>query len=114
ALLDSADPAPRTAAPGDQVKTLGKVFSLLDAIAGADYPPTISEVAVKVGVTRPTAHRLVQALVAGGFVERSPLDGRLAIGYGVLPLAASQLDRNRLRIEAIPQLQLLAERTNER
>ena len=96
------------------VKTLAKALSLLDVVAAAEYPPTISEVALRAGLARPTAHRLVQTLVRASFLRQDPNDGRLTISYAVLPLAASLLDRNRLRLEALPQLQSLAQKMNER
>lgn len=96
------------------VKTLGKALTLLDVVAASDHPPTISELALKAGLTRPTAHRLVQTLVAAGFLQQDLLDNRLTIGFAVLPLASSLLDRNRLRLEALPHLQALAHKMNER
>lgn len=96
------------------VKTLGKALTLLDVVAAAEHPPTVSELALKAGLTRPTAHRLVQTLIASGFLQQNPLDNRLTIGFAVLPLASSLLDRNRLRLEALPHLQALAQKMNER
>ena len=96
------------------VKTLGKALTLLDVVAGSEHPPTVSELALKAGLTRPTAHRLVQTLIAAGFLQQNPLDNRLTIGFAVLPLASSLLDRNRLRLEALPHVQALAQKMNER
>jgi IclR family acetate operon transcriptional repressor len=96
------------------VKTLGKALTLLDVVAASEHPPTVSELALKAGLTRPTAHRLVQTLVAAGFLQQDPLDNRLTIGFAVLPLASSLLDRNRLRLEALPHVQALAHKMNER
>ena len=66
------------------------------------------------GIARPTAYRLVQTLLAEGYVEQNPLDGRLSIGLATLPLAASALDRNRMRLEALPHLHALAQQTGAR
>lgn len=109
-------PPARTAgdAPPIAVKTLAKALGLLDAVAASQHPPTVGELAARTGLARPTAYRLVQALVAAGFLEQHANDQRLAIGYAVLPLAASLLDRNRLRLEALPHLQSLAVRMNSR
>jgi DNA-binding IclR family transcriptional regulator len=101
----------RAASP---TKSLGKALRLLELVAAAEHPPTVAELAQMAGLTRPTTYRLVQTLAAASFVRADALDGRLSIGLGVLPLAASLLDRNRLRIEALPQLQALAVRTGER
>ena len=37
--------------------------------------------------------------------SQSPSDGRLSVGFAVLPLASSLLDRNRMRVAALPHLQ---------
>ncbi|CAN5485725.1 IclR family transcriptional regulator [soil metagenome] len=101
-------------APLQLVKTLGKALSLLDWVAKAEHPITVGALAQRSGFSRPTTYRLVNTLVAAGFLEQNAVDGRLTIGYGILPLAASLLDTNRLRIEALPHLQSLAATVNSR
>ena len=89
-------------------------MAVLQAVAGADRPLSIAEIAIRAGIARPTAYRLVQTLAGGGHLVQDPVDGRLSIGFAVLPLAASLLDRNRLRLEALPHLHALAQQTGER
>lgn len=96
------------------VKTLRKALGVLDAFAEAGRPLSIAEVAVRAGVTRPTAHRLVQTLVAEGYLAQDPRDGRIAPGYSVLKLAGGLLDTDRLRLEALPYLEDLARASGER
>jgi DNA-binding IclR family transcriptional regulator len=96
------------------VKSLRKALTVLNAIAIADRPLTVADVAIKAGIARPTAYRFVQTLVAAGYLVQDPVDGRFSIGFAVLPLASSLLDRNRMRIEALPHLQTLAQETGER
>ena len=96
------------------VKSLLKALSLLDALGAAARPLTVSELARATGISRPTAHRLIQTLVSAGYVAEDPDTGRLSIGYSVLALSATALDRNRLRTESLPQLQNLAAATGER
>jgi DNA-binding IclR family transcriptional regulator len=88
------------------IKSLQKALSVLEAVGRAEIPPRIAEVAVAVGISRPTAYRIVQTLIAES--------GRLGIGFSVLQLSARLLDGNRLRIEALPHLQALANLTGER
>lgn len=106
---DAADSADISA-----VKSLRKALGVLTAVAGAGRPLTVAEVAVNAGIARPSAYRFVQTLAAAGFLAQDPVDGRLSIGFAVLPLASSLLDRNRLRIEALPHLHNLASKTGER
>ena len=96
------------------VKSLRKAMTVLNAVARAERPLTMAELAVRAGIARPTAYRLVQTLAGEGHIVQDPVDGRLSIGFAVLPLAASLLDRNRLRLEALPHLQALAQETGER
>jgi DNA-binding IclR family transcriptional regulator len=96
------------------VKSLRKALGILDVVARADHPLTVAEVAMRCAIARPTAYRLVQTLLAEGYLIQDTLDARLSVGFAVLPLAASILDRNRMRIEALPHLHVLAQQTGER
>jgi DNA-binding IclR family transcriptional regulator len=96
------------------VKTLQKALAILDAFAAAERPLTIAEVAVRAGVTRPTAYRLIQTLVAAGYLAQQAGDARIAPGYSVLRLAANLLDTNLIRLESLPHLENLARITGER
>jgi len=53
-------------------------FRLLEALAGAAAPLSVSELADRIGVDQPRASRLVQAAVAEGHVRReaNPDDAR--------------------------------------
>ena len=95
------------------VKTLRKALTILVAFAGSERPLTVAEVAIITGITRPTAHRLVQTLVAEGFLSQNA-DGRLSPGFSVLQLAGRLLDSNQLRLEALPHLEELARSCGER
>lgn len=98
-------------APGT---SLDKALLALECIANAPNAPTVGELATLAGLSRPTTYRLVRLLMDRGYVSQNPVDARLSVGYSVLPLAASALDRNRLRVEAMPLLQQLADQTGER
>ena len=67
------------------VKSLRKALTVLNAVAGADRPLTVAEVAINSGIARPTAYRFVQTLVAAGYLTQDPADGRLSMGFAVLP-----------------------------
>ncbi|HEY1982339.1 MAG TPA: IclR family transcriptional regulator [Xanthobacteraceae bacterium] len=108
-FTDAADNA-----DGSAVKSLRKALIVLNVVADANRPLTVAEVGIKSGIARPTAYRFVQTLVAADYLVQDPLDGRLSVGFAVLPLASSLLDRNRLRIEALPHLHALAQQTGER
>jgi IclR family acetate operon transcriptional repressor len=96
------------------VKTLRKALAILDAFAVAERTLSVAEVAARTGLTRPTAHRLVHTLIAGGYLTQDSRDGRIAPGYSVLKLAGSLLDTNRVRLAALPHLKNLANTSGER
>ncbi len=96
------------------VKTLRKALVILDTFAAAERPLTVAEVAVRAGVTRPTAHRLIQTLIGEGYLAQDPGDSRITPGYSVLMLAGSLLDTNQIRLESLPHLETLAHSTGER
>ena len=96
------------------IKSLRKAMALLNVIAESDRPLTVAAAAMKAGIPRPTAYRVIQTLVGAGYVDQDGQDGRLSVGFAVLPLASSLLDRNRMRLEALPHLHALAQKSGER
>lgn len=106
-------PTDRRDAEASGVKSLRKALSVLGSVAASDRPLSVAEVALASGIARPTAHRLIQTLVTEGHLIEEG-EGRFSIGFAVLPLAASLLDRNPLRVEALPHLHNLAQKTGER
>lgn len=96
------------------VKSLRRAMSILEAIAASGRPLSVAELATSTGLARTTIHRIVQTLVSLAYLAQSEVDSRLTIGLRTLPLAASALDTNRMRIEALPHLQALAQRTGMR
>jgi DNA-binding IclR family transcriptional regulator len=108
---------PKTVANSDDPalgKSLQKGLAIMEAVSRADAPPRIAELAVGLGISRPTVHRVVQTLIAQGYLTQDPTSGRLSVGLSVVLLSASVLNRNRLRLEALPHLQSLATLTGER
>lgn len=91
-----------------------KALAVLKTVSECSVPPRIAEIAIKTGISRPTAYRIVRALIAEGYLVQDAHSGRLSIGFSVLSLSASILDQNRLRLEALPHLQSLALLAEER
>lgn len=87
--------------------TLERGLALLAAIAQSDVDgPTVTELAVELGISRPAVYRLLRPLETRGMVRR---DGsRCWLGVGLLPLAGAVLPQ--LRSAARPVLRALADR----
>jgi DNA-binding IclR family transcriptional regulator len=95
------------------VLTLVKALDVLEAVA-ATSGMTVAEIAAKVGLNRSTTHRLVQTLRSMHYLQPAPNGRGLEVGLKLLPLAARQLDSNRVRLAALPHLSTLAQDAGER
>lgn len=94
---DSEGSALRGAAPGG-VQSVERAFALLEALAAAEGELPLAELADRVGLAAPTAHRLLKTLQARGHVRQGPSRG-YALGTGLIGLGQ----------RATPQLAALAQ-----
>ena len=100
----------RIAAAGTGVGTLDRAVAILGAVeAGAR---TFTAVARTTGLPRSTAHRLLKALTAHGFLAFDPGDG-YRLGHRLLQLGAQARREAPLRELAHPVLGRLADETGE-
>lgn len=67
---------------------------ILEAIAGADGPVTVLDVARQVGVDRSTAYRILVTLSEEGYVAKDTGGTRYVLAHKVLWLAKSLLDQD--------------------
>jgi DNA-binding IclR family transcriptional regulator len=97
-------------APTTQVGVLDRAVDVLDAVeAGARSFTTIAEAT---GLTKPTTHRMINALVAHGFLMHVGGVG-YALGPRLLNLATTAMRELPLRQLARPALEQLARTTGE-
>jgi DNA-binding IclR family transcriptional regulator len=97
-------------APTTQVGVLDRAVDVLDAVeAGARSFTTIAEAT---GLTKPTTHRMINALVAHGFLMHVGGVG-YALGPRLLDLATTAMRELPLRQLARPALEQLARTTGE-
>lgn len=94
------------ATPRETSLTLERGLTLLQAVADGEVEaPTVSDLAVAVGVSRAAVYRLLVPLEERGLIRRT--GPRVRLGMGVLALAAQVLPQ--LRAVATPTLRGLAE-----
>jgi len=87
--------------------TLERGLALLHAVANAEVEaPTVSDLALEIGVSRAAVYRLLVPLEERGLVRRT--GSRVRLGLGVLGLASRVLPQ--LRAVATPTLRTLAEK----
>ena len=90
----------------ETAQTLDRGLRLLEALADEDRPLSVSDLARRLGVSRPAVYRLVATLEHHRLVARH-VDGRVRLGLGMLTLARAATPV--LQYVAIPLLRQLAE-----
>jgi IclR family acetate operon transcriptional repressor len=65
----------------------GKAFSVLEVVSLNPEPTTMAEIIRVTGMTKPTAHRVVNMLLDMGFLERDAFDIGFIEGAGLVDLA---------------------------
>jgi DNA-binding IclR family transcriptional regulator len=113
-LFAMRTPRPHTARPerGRSVQSVERAVVLLKAVAAGAEPSTAAELALRCGINRSTAWRLLSTLEAGGLVERDPATQRYAIGYAGVQIGSATADDAVAR-RVRPILARVAEETGE-
>jgi DNA-binding IclR family transcriptional regulator len=95
-----------------RVQAVDRAVALLKAVASADHPPTVWELAAACRLNRTTAWRLLATLEHHGLVERDPVTSRYGIGHAAIQVAAGA-DYDGLARRVRPILQRVAQQTGE-
>jgi DNA-binding IclR family transcriptional regulator len=96
------------------VRVVGKLSALLRALSTTmPEGAGTSEIARSAGVERPTAHRLLSALAAEGFVDRDQRSGRWLLGPELYLMGAVAAERYDVTEIAREHVRALAEATGE-
>jgi len=98
--------------PSGQLSSVGSALRLLKAFT--EEPELgISELARRQGLAKSTVHRLASTLVAEGFLEQNPADGRYRLGLSLFALGTLVRRRMHVTHQAKPWLDALRDRTDE-
>lgn len=73
-------------------QTLDRGVRVLEILAGGSTGLSVTDLAIRLGVSRPAVYRLLATLEAHALVERSP-DGAVRLGLGLLALAQAVTPR---------------------
>src|SRR4051795_213610 len=90
------------------IQSVDRAARILKALAAGPRRLGVSELADRLGMTRPTVHGLLQTLQAHGFVEQDRESEKYQLGAGLLQLGNSYLDLNELRGRSIVHAERLA------
>lgn len=104
---------PRTKAVPDAVKSVAKVLDILEHVAAARQPLSVSDLARATGFTVSTAFRLVQTLVARGYVVQESGHKNYVLGTRVYQIASAYLKGSDLASLARPHLEALRDELGE-
>ena len=94
------------------IQSVDRAARILEALGSGPRRLGVSELADRLGLTRPTVHGLLQTLQAHGFVEQDRDSDKYQLGAGLLQLGNSYLDLNELRGRSIVHAERLAERAD--
>lgn len=97
----------------DTVQAVTRALMILEGLAHAGRPVSLSELAQRLGLKLTTAHRLLSTLVACGFAEQEPVTQRYRLGIKALEIGNAALATTDLRTAARPYLRELVDRLNE-
>src|SRR5436309_16124278 len=92
------------------IQSIDRATAILKALASGPRRLGVSELADRLGLSRPTVHGLLQTLQAHGFVEQDRDSDKYQLGAGLLQLGNSYLDLNELRGRSIVHAERLAAR----
>lgn len=95
------------------VQSVERTFDVLEALAAARQPVSISELSQKLGLHISTVHRLLGTLIERGYARQDESGGRYGIGPRLLELAGGLHEQVDIRQEAHPYLELLASQVGE-
>ena len=107
-----AAPAP-SSNPKNLVRSLEKGFRVLESFAATEPELTLAEAARRAGLDNATAFRLLNTLVALGYVDRVPGTRRFRLTLKCLDLGFNAVARMELRERVRPVLRSLVGEVNE-
>jgi len=95
-----------------KIQSVDRAARILKVLASGPRRLGVSEIADRLGLTRPTVHGLLQTLQAHGFVEQDRDSDKYQLGAGLLQLGNSYLDLNELRARSLMSAERLATRAD--
>ncbi|MEJ5358882.1 MAG: IclR family transcriptional regulator [Desulfobacterales bacterium] len=109
----NAQSSPRRAPGAYRAPAVSRAFHLLEAVASARGPVTLSELARRLGYSKGTLHGLIRALLDCEALCESPRGRGYAIGPAVVELAFRSRNFFRIGEQAQPVLDALRDRIGE-
>lgn len=98
---------------GSSVRVLERTLQLIEVFARSRSPYSITDLAEAVSLPVSTVHRLVQSLMAFGYVTQHTQSKRYGVGRGLAELSRAMLLKHEYSQYADPHLERLVQETGE-
>jgi IclR family transcriptional regulator, KDG regulon repressor len=105
-----SDPGRR---PNYNIAVVDRTIDLLEALADAPEPPSVTEIAQAIGATKSATFRILATLEGRGYVSRDSETGKYQLGMPLVRLGQRSLESIDLRTIARPILEDLHDQFNE-
>jgi len=105
-------PAPKVAESKNPIQVIERMMKLLDVLSYYHDPVSLKQLALETGLHPSTAHRILAAMSATGFVERAE-PGTYRLGIRLLELGNLVKSRINIRDSAMAPMQQLHEQIGE-
>lgn len=99
--------------PGYKIQVLDRTFQALDALADQPAGMGVTELAVRLGLHKSTAHRILMVLEGSRYVSKDSASGKYQLGTRLMELGQSALSRLDVYEVARPHLRKLVAETGE-
>lgn len=97
-------------------QAIHRALTILEVFSTINPSVSLTEISEFAGLTVPTAHRMVRALQARGYVTHDPITGHYGLGPSVMKLAQVLLlrgEQDQLLTLSMPHLEALRDLTDE-
>jgi len=98
---------------GYQAPAVQKAFRVLERVAAAEDGVRMTEISQDLGFSKSTTHGLIQALLAVGALDQTPLRKRLFLGSSIMDMAFKSRNYFAMSAEVRPILDRLCGRITE-
>ena len=95
------------------VQTLDRTLDIIELLAISAQGMGVTEIGQKLGLHKSTVHRLINALVHRGYIEKDQKSGLYKIGLKFIEISSLHLHQLELKTEAAPIMRHLAEMTGQ-
>ncbi|MEW8958211.1 MAG: IclR family transcriptional regulator [Moorella sp. (in: firmicutes)] len=95
------------------ILSIEKSLKILEALAAAGEGLGLSELSRRLSLNKSTVYRMLTTFKVHGYVDQEPVTGKYTLGFKILELSSSLLERLDVRAVAHPFLKELAEKSGE-